>query len=85
MEECAGGARVEVAPLDSVPVYYGTQMECLFLQTALEGSGIPAFIKNLSASVGPGEDVRLYVLRGDVERALPLIEDFKMHGRKSRP
>lgn len=71
--------------INPVAVYYGAHMECLFLKTALEGSGIPASIKNFSMSGGSGGDARVYVDRTDVERASPLIEHFKTHGQKSSP
>jgi hypothetical protein len=69
---------------DPVAIYYGAHTECLFLQTALEGSGVHAFIKNFAVSGPFAEDVRVFVERTDLERALPLVEHFKQHGQKTR-
>jgi hypothetical protein len=69
-----------------VAVYFGADTDSLFLKTLLEGSGIPVSLKNCSVSDGVflgGNDVRVFVARRDVERALPLVEDFKNHGQKS--
>jgi hypothetical protein len=52
-----------------VAVYFGGDTDSIFLKSLLEGSGIPASIRNFSES--------------DVERAQPLVEHFKQHGQKS--
>ncbi len=71
-------------PVDDelVAVYFGEDMDSLFVKTLLEGSGIPASIRNFSMSGGGvgGTDVRVFVARRDVERARPLVEHFKEHG-----
>jgi hypothetical protein len=72
-------------PLDDelVAVYFGEDTDSLFLKTLLEGSGIPASLRNFSMSGGGGADVRVFVARRDVERAQPSVEDFKNRGQKS--
>lgn len=69
---------------ENVAVYFGEDTNSLLLKTLLEGSGIPASVKNFSMSgAGLGKtDVRVFVARRDVERARPLIEHFKKHGQK---
>ena len=64
-----------------VAVYFGGDTDSIFLKSLLEGSGIPASIRNLSESAD--HDVRVFVARRDVERAQPLVEHFKQHGQKS--
>lgn len=68
-----------------VAVYFGEDTDSLFLKTLLEGSGIPASLRNFSMTGGGvgRTDVRVFVARRDVERAQPLIEHFKNHGQKS--
>jgi hypothetical protein len=70
---------------EPVAVYFGEETDSLFLKTLLEGRGIQASLKNFSMSGGGlgRTDVRVFVARGDVERAQPLVEHFKVHGRKS--
>jgi len=70
---------------EPVAVYFGGDMECIFLKSLLEGSDIPAQVESFSFSgAGSGSrDVRVFVARKDAERALPLVEDFKQHGTKS--
>lgn len=68
-----------------VAVYLGVDTDALFLKTLLEGSGIPASVRNFAMS-GSGlgrTDVRVFVARRDLERAQPLIDDFKNNGRAS--
>ena len=65
-------------------VYFGGYTDCLFVQTLLQGSGIQASIENFGMGVGwQSDDIRVFVAHSDVERALPLVEDFKRHGQKS--
>ena len=69
-----------------VAVYFGKDTDSLFLKTLLEGSGIPASLRSFWMSDGVflgGNDIRVFVARRDVERALPLVEDFKNHGQNS--
>lgn len=70
---------------EQVAVYFGEDTDSLFLKTLLEGSGIPASVRNCSMSgAGSGRrDVRVFVARRHVERARPLVEHFKEHGQKS--
>jgi hypothetical protein len=70
---------------EHVAVYFGGDTDSLFLKTLLEGSGIPASIKNFSMSGGGmgRADVRVFVASRDVERARPLVEHFKKHGQTS--
>lgn len=70
---------------EPVAVYFGEDTDSLFLKTLLEGSGIPASLKSFSMSGGEfgGTDVRVFVVRRDVERARPLVEHFKIHGKRS--
>jgi hypothetical protein len=67
---------------DLVTVYFGEDTDSLFVKTLLEGSGIPASLRNFS--VGGRSDVRVLVARRNAEHAQPLIEHFKIHGTKSR-
>lgn len=55
-------------------------MDCVFLQSVLGGSGVRAFIETLSMGEFDGVDARLYVDRTGLERAAPIIEDFKERG-----
>ena len=67
---------------EPVVVYSGHRMESMFLVTLLEGSGIPAQMSDRTL----GEAslwVYVFVAQRDVERALPLVEDFKKNGTKS--
>jgi hypothetical protein len=70
---------------DQIAVHFGEDTDSLFLKTLLEGSGIPASVRNFSMSgAGVGRtDVRVFVARRHVERARPLVEHFKEHGQKS--
>lgn len=70
---------------EPVAVYFGQDTDSLFLKTLLEGSGIPASLKNFSMSGGGvgRADVRVFVARRYVERAQPLVEHFKIHGKRS--
>jgi len=70
---------------EHVAVYLGEDVDSLSVKLLLEGSGIPASVRNFSLS-GPGlgrTDVRVFVARRDLERARPLVEHFKKHGQKS--
>ena len=63
------------------PVYSGSYTEVVFLQSLLESSGIPASILDLG---GRGNlPIRLQVRAADVERALPIVEDFTINGKKT--
>jgi hypothetical protein len=64
-----------------VLVYSGQHSEALFLKSLLEGSGIAAALSHLAAS--EGDDLGVYVAQSDVERAMPLVEDFRNHGTKT--
>jgi hypothetical protein len=68
-----------------VAIYFGEDTDSLFVKTLLEGSGIPASLRNFSMSGGGvgRTDVRVFVARRDVERAQPLVDHFKKHGQKS--
>lgn len=68
---------------DQVAVYFGEHTDSLFLETLLEGSGIPASVRDFTTDAGVRTDVGVFVARRDVERARPLVEDFKEHGHKS--
>src|SRR5438093_12335600 len=71
-------------PKDDMPVaiYSGTDMEALFLKSLLEGSDIPASVSDLSFK---GDvDVRVCVAQRDVERARPIVDHFRAHGKKTR-
>ena len=70
---------------DGIPVavYSGTDMEAMFLKSLLEGSDIPASVSDFSFR---GDvDVRVYVAQRDVERARPIVDHFKQHGKKTPP
>ena len=62
-------------------VYSGQHTEALFLKSLLEGSGIAARISNLAAS--GDDDVGVFVAQSHVDDAMPLVEDFRNHGRKT--
>jgi len=64
-------------------VYSGHNMESVFLRSLLESSGISAFLSD--HSVGGDVDVRVSVAKSDVERARPLVEHFRHHGKKTTP
>jgi len=64
-----------------VMVYSGQHTEALFLKSLLEGSGIAAALSHLAAS--GDDDVGVYVAQSDVELAMPLVDDFRNHGRKT--
>jgi len=64
-----------------VMVYSGQHTEALFLKSLLEGSGIAAALLHLAAS--GDDDVGVYVAQSDVELAMPLVDDFRNHGRKT--
>lgn len=70
---------------DLVAVYFGQNTDSLFLKTLLEGSGIPASLRNVSMSGGGtgAPYIRVFVARRDLERTQPLVEHFKIHGKKS--
>jgi hypothetical protein len=70
---------------EQVYVYFGEDSDSLVLKTLLEGSQISAEVTQHSAS-GPGlgrVDVRVSVARRDLERAQPLVDDFKNRGNRS--
>jgi hypothetical protein len=63
------------------PVYSGSYTEVVFLKSLLEASGVPASILDLG---GRGNvQIRLQVRAADVERAWPIVEDFKINGKKT--
>ena len=64
-----------------VLVYSGQHTNALFLKSLLEGSGIASRVSNLA--VTGDDDVGVYVAQDDVVDAVPLVEDFKNHGRKT--
>jgi hypothetical protein len=66
--------------LDAI-VYSGQYTEALFLKSLLEGSGIVARLSNIGVS--GDDDVGVYVARSDIENAMPLVEEFRSHGRKT--
>jgi hypothetical protein len=68
---------------DPVVVYYGTHTECVFLRSLLEGSGIHVFTRDFGTRGFLGEQLRVFVERADLGRALPLVEHFKQHGQKT--
>jgi len=72
-------------PRDDEPIamYFGHSMEAVFLKSLLEGSGIPAWLSDFS--IGGSPDVRVYVAKSDVERALPIVDHFRDHGKKTPP
>jgi hypothetical protein len=63
---------------EPIAVYFGEDTDSLLLQSLLEGSGIPASLRNFSKSGGGvgRNDVRVFVARRDVERAQQLVEHF---------
>jgi hypothetical protein len=65
-----------VTPEDDLPVtiYVGGHDDSLFLTTLLEGSGIAA---NFVQSRNAAQPHCVKVARRDLERAIPLVEDFK--------
>lgn len=68
---------------EPMAVYSGEHTEALFLKSLLEGSGIPAWLIDLS--VRGVSDVRVYVAHHDFERARPIAEHFRVHGKKTAP
>ena len=70
---------------DDIPkvVYAGHQTEAIFLKSLLEGSGIPASL--VKFSVAGNVDVRVQVATRDLKRTLPIVEHFRIHGKKSDP
>lgn len=70
---------------DDIPVavYSGTNMEAVFLKSLLEGSHITASLVDLSFK---GDvDVRVCVAERDVERARPIVDHFREHGKETPP
>ena len=66
---------------DPVVIYSGQYTEAVFLKTLLEGSSIPASIADLSDGI---QRWQVYVAPRDIERALPIVEDFKNTGKKTQ-
>jgi hypothetical protein len=66
---------------DPVLIYSGQYTEAIFLKTLLEGSGIPASLADLSDRLPRWQ---VYVAQGDIEEALPIVDDFKEHGKKTQ-
>jgi N-acetylglutamate synthase-like GNAT family acetyltransferase len=56
-------------------------MEAVFLRSLLEGSDIPASVSDWS--IKGDVDVRVCVAQRDVERARPIVDHFKEHGKKT--
>ena len=64
-----------------VAVYSGAYQDVAFVFSLLTGSGIDASMNDpIGGKVR--RDPRVLVRRRDVDRAQPLIEDFRKHGRK---
>ena len=69
-----------------VVVFSGTRQDAAFLLSLLTGSGIEATLdaEAITGVVYVVRQPRVLVRRRDLERALPLIEDFEKNGKKSR-
>lgn len=75
-----------------VQVYAGTHPEAGYLKTVLEGEGIQVFLFDemmgtiAAPYIAPGGvgAVRVMIATSDVERAEPLIEDFRRGGKRDR-
>jgi len=68
---------------DPVAVFIGEHTACIQLQLTLEGHGIRTDLETLFAG-DYGVGGRVYVSRADLQRAAPLVEDFK-RGWKAPP
>lgn len=75
-----------------VQVYAGTHPEAGYLKTVLEGEGIPVFLFDemmgtiAAPYIAPGGAgaVRVMIAASDVERAEPLLEDFRRGSKGDR-
>jgi hypothetical protein len=68
-----------------VVIYSGELSEALFLKSLLEGSGIPATIKNFSIGIVARADILVCVAPDDVVHAQELVDDFRRRGKMTPP
>jgi hypothetical protein len=68
---------------DLVGVYVGDQMNCIRVQLALEGHGVPAETEVLSLDER-GVNARVYVDRVNLDQAVALVESLNGESDESR-
>lgn len=66
-----------------VLVYSGAYSAALMLRSLLEASGIGCSFEDLPSTPYGKPDARIFVALRDVQRALPLVADFRANRRVS--
>jgi hypothetical protein len=70
---------------DDVPVrvFEGAYAEVVFLQSLMESVGVETSLTNTGHRGGP--PCQIFVRRGDVVRALEVVNDFRKNGKRTEP